>query len=244
MVIQELFDELATGEFSNLAIGNSINGSIEPDAYKKVITQVNAGLREIYKRFLLREKTCYIARPVGTTDYFLRDANVVAAFGDAPTDELPITVSVESTGEIPTVEDLCRVIDVFDELEDTVVYLNDQRRPLSVFTKGHDHIIIKDPLPVTLGVTYQAYYPRIILTETFDPETYKLYYPDFISYALKCYVASELFTGKTSKATEGEAQIYNTFHGKFEKACKLIEDSGFAEEVATEETKFENGGWV
>jgi hypothetical protein len=232
MVIQELFDELATGEFSNLAIGNSINGSIEPDAYKKVITQVNAGLREIYKRFLLREKTLVIARPLGTTEHFLRDGNTA------------ITVSVEAEGETPTVADLCRVIDVYDVLGETIVYLNDKRHPLSVFTKGHDHLIIKDPLPVNLGVEYQAYYPKIVLSETFDPETYNLYYPEYISYALKCYVASELFTGKTSKATEGEAQIYNTFHGKFEKACKLIEDKGFAEEVITEESKFEMGGWV
>jgi len=232
MVIQELFDELATGEFSNIAIGNSINGSIEPDAYKKVITQINAGLREIYKRFLLRQKTLIIARPTGTTEHFLRDGN------------LAITVSVEAEDETPTVADLCRVIDVFDVLDETIVYLNDQSHPLSVFTKGHDHLTIKDPLPVNLGVVYQAYYPKILLTETFNPEEYALYYPDYISNALKCYVASELFTGKTSKATEGEAQIYNTFHGKFEKACKLIEDSGFAEEVITEETKFENGGWV
>jgi hypothetical protein len=245
MVLQDLFDELATGEFSNLAIGNSINGSIEPDAYKKVVTQVNAGLRELYKRFLLKDKICYITRPTGTTNYFLRDVNVVASFGDAPTAETPITVSVESITEKPTVSDLCRVIDVFgDGIDETTVYLNDNRRPDGVFTHGHDHISIKNPLPVVLGVVYQAYYPRIILTELFDPETYNLYYPEYLSYALKCYVASELFTGKTSKATEGEAQIYNTFHGKFEKACKLIEDRGFAEEVNTEDTKFEDGGWA
>jgi len=232
MVLQELFDELATGEFSNLAIGNSINGSIEPDAYKKVITQINGGLREIYKRFLLRQKTLLIARPLGTTEHFLRDANTA------------ITVSVEAEGETPTVADLCRVIDVYDPLEETLVYLNDPNQPLSVFTKGHDHIIIKDPLPVNLGVVYQAYYPRIVLTETFNPEEYVLYYPEYISYALKCYVASELFTGKTSKATEGEAQIYNTFHGKFEKACRLIEDKGFAEDVTIENSKFVDGGWV
>ena len=244
MVVQDLFDELATGEFSNVAIGNSVNGSIEPDAYKKVLTQINAGLRELYKRFLLREKTCYITRPSGTTEYFLRDTNVVASFGDTPTTEKPITVSVESATEKPTVSDLCRVIDAFDELEETLVYLNYKWQPDSVFTKGHDHITIKNPLPVTLGIVYQAYYPKIILAEDFDPETYMLYFPEFITYALKCYVASEFFTGKTSKATEGEAQIYNTFHGNFEKACKIIEDEGFTEEASTEDDRFEDGGWA
>lgn len=264
MVVQDLFDELATGEFSNIALGNSVNGSIEPSSYKKIITQLNAGLRELYKRFLLKQKTCYITRPAGTTDYFLRDAGTEEVpamwdttmsavwttvmqdpFGNLPITSGLITVSTEVAYEDPTVSDLCKVIGVFDKLGVTDVYLNDKRHPDSVFTKKFDHISIKDPLPVTLGIVYQAYYPKIVLDEDFDPETYELFFPDFITYALKCYIASELYTGKTSKATEGATQVYNTFHAKFEKACKIIELNGFAEEENDDDdTRFDNGGWV
>ena len=51
MVLQDLFDTLASGEFSGLSLGQSVTGSIKEEAYPKVVAALNRGLVEIYKRY-------------------------------------------------------------------------------------------------------------------------------------------------------------------------------------------------
>lgn len=72
MVLQDLLDNLATGEFANLSLANSTVGSIKEEAYPRIIRAINRSLLEIYKRFLLKEKKVYLVQQVGLNRYYLR----------------------------------------------------------------------------------------------------------------------------------------------------------------------------
>ena len=95
-----------------------------------------------------------------------------------------------------------------------------------------------------LTIDYQATYPKIIITEDFDPETVNLYYPSFIEEALTNYIASLLVKGRVTKASEGEGYATNTFTYKYDNAIQKLIDLGLAEEAVASNSRFENRGWV
>lgn len=239
MVLQELFDNLAHGEFSNLAVGNSATGSIKQEAYPKVVTHINRALKAIYKRFILKKKTIWVHQQADLSTYYLRSAYLIdtvpgpdAYLSDLSTD--------------PFEDDLVNVLYARDgDGED--MPLNNPRYPdTGIFTQAADTLEMtpdNDDLQV-IQLTYQAFYPRIVITETFSPETYPLYFPAFIEEALMVHIASQLFKGKTSKASEGEGYGTNTFEYRFDKACQEIEDLGLAEPSEEKSQRFTKKGFV
>jgi len=241
MVLQELFDNLASGEFSGLALANSVTGSIKEEAYPKVINAVNRGLTEIYKRFLLKKKKVFLVQQEGLTYYYLRTdylgfsnfTSEDAYLLDHPAEEFQ--------------NDILRVLNITDE-EDNIIPLNPSRpHPNQTFFQASQFDILNlvtSNTGQTFTVEYQAKYPRITITETFDPETYQLYYPPFIEDILINYVASLLVKGKTTKASEGEGYASNTFAAKYEKACLKLIELGLAEESSSQDFRFERKGFV
>jgi hypothetical protein len=232
--LQDLFDNLAYGEFANLALGNSPLGSITEDKYPKVVAAINMGLTELHKRFVLKKKKVLLTQQTGVLVYYLRS------------DYLGDYLEDFEQGEIESLDDdIIRVLQIVDA-DGTDVPLNNPRYlDTGVFTDGHDILSMVPATPLkTLTVIYQAKYPRIKVTETFDPERVKLYFPEFITEPLLAYVAARVFKGKTSKAAEGEHNISATFHYQFEAACKKIMELGLAEEPPEVNSRFVNKGWV
>jgi hypothetical protein len=234
MVLQDLLDGLAYGEFSNLAIVSPTTGTIKDSAYPKVIAQVNRALRELYKRFMLKKKDCMVQQQEGFTTYYLR------------TDSIDTDITTEDDLGDPFADDVIRILSAIDMITGLELPLNDPKHPdTGVFTKAHDtiHMIPSNPLK-TIKITYQASYPKIVITEDFKPDKYTLYFPSFIEEALTAYVASLLVQGKVTRASEGESYASNTYDYKYEAACQKIINLGLAEEANTLFTGFESRGWV
>lgn len=244
MNLQNLFDSLAHGELSNLAIVNITTGSIKEAAYLKVVSQINRALREIYKRFLLKKKCGVIKQQTGLTTYYLRDP--FAHYVDGSTN----SYLSEYDFDEPFNGDVIKVLEAEDpdakDPRDRILPLNDPKYPdAGVFTTAFDTIYMVPANPLKrVKITYQAAYPEIKITEDFNPENYELYYPLFIEEALTNYVASLLVKGKLTRASEGESYATNTFDHKYEAACQRIVVLGLAEEVAMAPTHFERRGWV
>jgi hypothetical protein len=241
MVLQDLFDTLAMGEFANLALANSVTGSIKEESYPRIVKAINRGLLEIYKKFIIKKKKVIIVQQADLDRYYLR-TDYIGYSG--------------STG----IE--AYVLDHSDE-----IFLNDILRLLYIQDANKNFIDINPPHPgkeqtyfksahydtldlVTIDsdqaftITYQAQYPKICITDSFDPENYKLYYPPFIEEALINYVASLLIKGKNTKASEGEGYASNTFAAKYELACLKILQAGLTEEVYEQDNRFEKRGFV
>lgn len=241
IMLQEVFENLARGEFSNLALHDPNTGSIKEDKYPVIVSALNRGLREIYKRFLLKQKECLIYQQADVEIYYLRSYYLVT---DVPGTNKYIA---SSNSEDVFDDDVIKVIGAYDE--DQLSYpLNDPRRTGGIFTQAYDTFkwavpVAPDPLQ-NITLVYQATYPKIIIPDVFVPKTFALYIPDFIEDALMNYVASALIKSKTTKATENVAQKHNTYDYKFEAACQLIKNNGFAEEHAVDRNRFDNDGWV
>ena len=251
MLLQELFDNLAAGEFANLAVGNSITGSITEASYPKMVSHINMGLREIYKRFLLKKKECTLYQQEGVTTYYLRSTHVGYVGSMGP------DVYIEDVYNDTFDDDVIKVLEAYDSLGDSIPVNDPRKQNVGILYSAADSVDIRittlafdtikmvpcDPLQA-VTLVYQASHPKIVITEDFNPATYQLYFPDFIETALMAFIASRLYKGKASKAVEGEVREYNTFFYQFEKACKEIKDLGLAEELLTEENGFERKGWV
>jgi hypothetical protein len=249
ITLQDLFDELAYGELANVKMGNSVAGTIVEGDYPRVVSAINAALRKIYQRVNLRQKTINLHQQSGVTRYFLRPDYTVA--GGAYDSTHYWEVSVDD----PFEDDLIKVIRIFDGAGKQV-QLNDAAYPADIFTPEFDVIEIAEPdgsitnadgntrtaLDI-FPVTYQAYYPTIVLTQSLDPLTYKLHIPDYILDALLIYATYKLFR-KPIKRIKGETQPSDTLLLEFENAVRTIEKEKLAPEENYERDPFTENGWA
>jgi hypothetical protein len=236
ITLKEIFDNLAYGEFANLALGNSPLGTLTEDKYPKIVSALNLGLVEIYKRFILKRKQCLLKQQIGVTTYYLRSDYV----GDYIE-----TVEDGSFEDNYFNDDLIKVLEVTDAAGDSVPLNNPRYPDTGVFTQAFDTITMKPASSLqTYTVTYQAEYPKIIIADDFDPNEIRLFFPNFILEALLAYIAARVFKGKTSKSAEGETNLSTTFNYQFENACKKIIELGLAEEAEERSNKFVTKGFV
>jgi len=238
--LQKIFDDLAYGEFANIKIGRSQLDSITEADYPRIISALNLGLIELYKRFKLKEKEVTLYPYSQVYLYYLRSEYV------GVTAELSSSIYLISKEyDDPFNDDLVKVLEAYDELGDEIP-VNDSNYPdTGIFTPTQDSIKISSANELTqIDIVYQAYYPPIELTRTFNPKTYKLYIPEYTLDALLNFIAARVFKGKTSKAAEGEVQLSTTFSQQYEIACRKITNYGLIDEATTKSKQFTNNGWA
>jgi hypothetical protein len=64
-------------------------------------------------------------------------------------------------------DNIVKVLEVYDALG-TGLIMNDPSDPAAVLTLAHDTLFFKDiEIPQIMSLVYQAYYPKIKVTETF-----------------------------------------------------------------------------
>jgi len=238
ITIQELFDDLAYGEFSNMAIGNSLANGVTPDKYPKVLSHINLGLLDLYTRFDLKKKEIHIHQQIGRSLYYLRAEHVGdPAAGDAE-------IYIDGTGDNPPASDIIKFLKAWDG-DGVEVPIDSADDPTGVFMVEPDVVKMEvGDTPKIISMQYQASYPRIIIETGFNPKEYKLYFPSFLKVALLAYIASRLFVGKEAQAIEGEARVSNTFQYRYEAECAKIARLGLSLSVLEEHNKFDNNGWV
>ena len=244
IILQDFFDTLATGEFSNISLSNSILSTITADKYPTIINNMNLGLIELYKRFTLKEKTIVLYEHADVTQYLLRSDYLSATV--ALVDE---NAYLFDSNFDPFDDDIIKITDATyldSDGEVDRVYINNKLYPdIGIFTTAFDTIKLtpQEPLRV-ITLTYLASYPKIVLTNAFDPSTYELFFPEWIQEPLLAYIAARIFQGKASKAAEGERNLYTTFMYQYENSCKKIELLGLAAMSDDASENFTNNGWV
>ena len=76
IVLKELFNLLASGEFSNISLTRTGSGALNEKEYSKVIGHINLGIVDIYKRFKFLENELVLHVDPTVTKYYLRDDKV------------------------------------------------------------------------------------------------------------------------------------------------------------------------
>lgn len=236
--LKKIFDELAFGQFSGLAVGNSPNGSISEEQYPKIISIMNSALLDIYTRLPLRKKEFDLYQRAGRETYYIRPDNV----GDPNVGDPNIYIDGTEDKEIDG--DIIKPIKAYNA-DGTEVFINKNQYPDDIFMPQYDVITIKERTPLeVISIVYQASYPEIVMSSDFDPAEYELNFPRFITPALLANMASRIFIGKTSNAGEGQPSMSNTFTYKYETEMARINQLNLVLETENEDTQFDNGGWT
>lgn len=247
MKLIEVFNQLTSGELSQLCIGGAEEGQITEANYAKVVNHINLALTALYKRFYLKEGRVTLAFVPGRSIYPVHSKYAVS---NTKSKE-PVKYLQDSAQKFR--DDILKIESVETE-GGFEIPLNDVLEPLSITTTSPT--ILRLPTALVnqaaslpddyktgaLTVVYRANHPQINGSDPFfDPETIELELPDTHLEALLLYVASRV---NTPTGMVNEFNAGNNYASKYELACQALELGNFQIEKNTSNHRLVRNGWV
>lgn len=223
MQLQNIFDQLSDGEFSQLSIGGQPAGVIDENNYTKVLNHINLGLTAIYTRFNLKERRLVIPLQPGVDTYDLAVSDILKV--EKVTTDLDYEINL-NLGE-----------DIYSCFTPT---MNSLRVPLVIVDQGVD---LPDALKTDgLTIIYRANHPKVVAsTWAVATGTATVELPDSHLTALLYLVASRVHNpiGMTNEFHAG-----NSYYAKYEGVCQELESRGIQVNHGSMNEKLTRGGWV
>ena len=235
MLLQDLFDQLTYGELAKVSLGGDPTIGILEKDYANIISHINLGLTELYKRFPLREGDITIQLEDAIQTYYLQSDYAVSNTGSSQ----PVKYLIDSESE-PFTDNVLKIEQVIDE-DGGILYMNDSNQAWSVFSPSYNSIQVSyasSELAVT--VTYRADHDRIPTIGT-DPSTYDVPVPMTHLEPLLFYIASRIHT--TLPTLDG-VNKGNDYLAKYEAACLKIENAGLVNKANPSNHKLFDRGFV
>jgi len=233
VLLKEVLEHLSYGELSQLTIGGSTLGSTDAGAYPQIVSYINLGLMDLYKKFLLSEKEVIIQQFANINEYIVDSANSVS-------DGSATYQYVRDSVLFPFENDLLKIENVFDE-EGTPLPLNDCNDDTSVFTTRYDTLYVQSPNDENaLSVIYRAA-PVKLSTTSPDPDTMEIFLPDVLLTALLAFIGH-----RVHKPLSGETNRQSSdYLGTYLALCAEADLYGSTNKDQTDNHfKFSDNGWV
>jgi len=241
--LSEIFRQLAVGEIYNISLGGEGCKGVPVSDYPMLVAHVNLGLTELYKRFPLRMRSLVLARQPDMAHYRLHSDYAVNNSGSVQ----PVRYILD-TPENPFQDDILKVEKITNPADNSVVPLNDPHSALSLHTSEYDVIewqYAADEDPVLMLdqviISYKAKPDQILADSDLQPYLVEVRLPDSLLEALLLYIGSRIHTNLNIDGSMGEG---NNYYGKFEAACKKVENLGLLDYPAPHNIKLEMRGWV
>lgn len=248
MKLQEIFDQLTTGEFSQISLGGQQAGVINELNRGKVMNHLNLGLTALYSRFTLKENSIKL-QLIPLVDTYVITSNYAVNARKARADVRYLI----DTPEMPFADDIVKFKKVQTE-EGVDLDLNNHGNRLSVFTPSATTVKVPrgmvtgdQNLPASmrtdsLTLTYQASHP--FLAEGigfFDPKRLDVELPPTHLTALLWFVASRAHNpiGMGQEFNSG-----NTYYAKYENECARLEGNGLDVDQDSDSDRLERNGWI
>lgn len=218
------FSDKELSEYANLAHN-----------VQKILTHVNLGLKELYKRFFLQSKQLTFQQYEHIETYTL-DRRF--AMTNIDSDE-PIRYITDSVWE-PFCDDVLKIEQVFDE-DGRELFLNDRSQAWSVYTPAYNQVQIPYPMWCNiLSVHYRASHPTVVFHPGDDPRQVQLNIPEALLEPLLFYVAGRAFgTLATDEGNQG-----NIYMQKYEASCMRAEKLGLQVTPMYGNHRLDLNGWV
>ena len=246
MKLIEVFNQLTSGELSQLCIGGAAEGEITEANYPKVVNHINLALSSLYKRFYLKEGRVDLIPLKGKSVYPIHSKYLI----NNPSGLLGY---LQDTADSPFIDDILKIESVLTDAG-VELPLNDFMEPLSITTTSPTILRIPsalivqgDSLPdkyktTKLTVVYRAAHPKIdVDAPTFTPETYELELPESHLEALLLHVASRTHT-PTGMVNEFNAG--NNYASKYEMVCQQLEQNNYQLDHNNSNHRLLRNGWV
>lgn len=242
MKLSEIFEQLTSGELSQLAI------SSDP---ARMIPHINLGLTALYKRFPLKEGRFTLLLQDNQLLYPLLSKYAVNNRSSRETVRY-----IQDTAASPFKDDLQKIEKVIVD-SGLEVGLNDEADEFSVFTPAANTLRIPavyvaptpntppEYLTETMQVVYRASHPKIPTDlETYDLETLgnmTLELPYSHLEPLLLFVAARVHT---PTGMMNETNMGNTYAVKYEQACQHLEQINLRVDQFSQPDRILRGGWV
>jgi len=232
MTLQDIFDDLAFGELSQLAVGSQNRDipSTDPQICESdrpgIIRHINLGLNALYKRFRLAEKSVEILLQENKSSYILNSRFAQTNIGSNE----PVKYLLDSDDTFD--DTLLKVEDVYAWMGDCwkLLQLNETNNPTSLRTPTMFTLVVPDDyglqvVPEKLKVKYRAAHRMLdpqIATYSAMEEIIDL--PSTHLPALLYYVASRIMNpvGMIEEFHSG-----NSYYAKYEAECQRLEGENF-----------------
>lgn len=223
MKLQEVFDQLSYGEFSQISIGGQAAGIINESNYPNVISHLGLGLSSIYKRFNLKERQLTIPLQKDADTYQLNVDDILKIEKVLTDTEFELNLNREG-----------------DQYSCFTPTLNSLRVPQIILDQGND---LPDELKtVDLTITYRANHPKLSNRfGLFMPETKEVELPVSHLQALLYFVASRAHNpiGMVNEFNAG-----NSWFAKYEGECQRLEQENLQVDRPAANYRLKNAGWV
>ena len=250
MKLQDVFDQLTTGEFSQMSIGGSAAGVIEESNWPKVINHINLGLIDLYKRFNLKEGRIKLLLQPGVTTYAIKSAYAVNNRSSRETVRY-----LEDSKAQPFKDDIQKIEKVLTD-SGYELGLNDSTDPYAVFTPSAfvlrvPEIIVDGSVDIPdqlntqdLVLVYRASHPRIDMGQEgcpFHPARVEIELPDSHLEALLFYIASR---ANNPVGMTNEFHAGNSYYAKYLASCQALKDVNLQVDQDSQNTRLQRNGWV
>lgn len=238
MTLLDILKDLTYGELAGLNIGNLIPGEFDnepdPHEYEQIVSYINLGLKEIYKRFFLRSREFTVQEHEEITTYKLHSDYAQSNLAS------PIALSeryIMDTADDPFQDDILKIEEVYDE-EGTKLALNDITDEDSVYTPAYNLIQIPYPNDAnSFSFQYRACHPQIPVTLATDPDTVEVELPNSLHAALLQFVG---YRANLRTNPERSADYWQ----QFEKSCAHVDRLGLEVQGEPGDWRFDDHGWV
>lgn len=234
MLLQDIFGQLATGEFDQLSLAE--DGQIDKEDYPKVIRHINLALTDLYSRFNIKQREVVVVLDPAKTSYPLH-----SDFAESNTDSTETKYIEDMTS--PFTDDIIQIVEVFDDMGEGLP-LNAMGHSQGVYTPEPTVVQVANGVNSNrLFIIYKASHPRLEPT-LLDITGVKVELPPVFLHALLCFVGSRV---NQNRLKEGSAAMAADLKQKYELECLRLEQLGLvnADTVGgKEEDAFEREGWV
>jgi len=215
MLLSEIFNQLNYGELADTELAGGIDSNIAIQNYPAIISHINIGLSELYKRFELDTSQIVIQLYNNISLYNLQYDYAVSN----TTSTKPIKYLMDTPSN-PFNDRVIKILDVYDGYG-LHFPLNDPNKTTSLFTPSYNKLQV----PYRRGGEFIIYVEYLsdhipIPITTLNLDTVNVNIPDTLLQTLLYFVASRVFTNMTGgKTNEG-----NNYLAKFEASCNKYKE--------------------
>lgn len=223
MKLQEIFDQLSYGEFSQLSIGGADTGVINEGNYARVLGHLNLGLTALFKRFKLKERRLTMPLQANADVYQLNFDDILKIEKILTSDDVELSLNEEGNPYSCFTPTLTSI-----------------RVPQSIREQGTD--LPDELLTTSLTVVYRANHPKLVMTlGVLTPQTKDIELPSSHLQALLYFVASR---ANNPVGMVNEFNAGNTWYKKYELECQRLEQENLQVDQAAGNYRLERNGWV
>jgi hypothetical protein len=241
VLLKEIFDLLATGEFQNISLSRKDSGEINEKAYPQVAGYLNLGIVEIHKRFNLRQSELTLHTLPGVETYYLRNskAGAVSSMGDKAYIVRP-TAQEDLEGFL----NIVKVLTVYGA-DNAPIELNNRYGTPIIVQKSFDTLKITGyTTPQILQVEYQSWPDKICIEDGFDPANILIDISDAIVEPLLHYVGMRTYKPMGSNDSTANADKSSAYQAQYELALTKMDLYGMDTQFNDEEDTFLARGWA